>query len=217
MLGVTLRHLSGRELGAASAIGATALLVTGTGVLAAANATAFNLTAEPVSSAHLSLALANVGAGFSAPVTDLAPGDVVNRFVTVTNDGTLPARDLTLQVTETGTANPLTADATKGLFVRVTRCSVAWTVNATTGACAGTATDVTPPAGRALSGFGTLPVLTGPIPTGAKTELRIAVLLPDNTEVTINGLPPAGSVQNLTASLRYTFTQTQRAAVEKAA
>ena len=84
--GATAR-IAGRPLLAAT-VAATGLALTTTGVYAALNATAFNSTAQAAGSGTLRLTLADNGAGFVQAVGNLAPGDVVNRHVSLTNAGT---------------------------------------------------------------------------------------------------------------------------------
>src|SRR5688572_8079461 len=89
-----------RRLLAAFAIGAAGLAITGSGVYAALNATASNTTAQNATSGVLSLTMANNGVGFSQEVSDLAPGDRVNRYVNLIQGADLDGKDLTLKVTD---------------------------------------------------------------------------------------------------------------------
>jgi hypothetical protein len=47
--------------------------------------------------------------------------------------------------------------------------------------------------------------------SGATTYLKIAISLPASSEVTTNGVLPGGTIQGLTSTITWTFTQTQRA------
>src|SRR5207302_7572103 len=85
-------------LAVAVAIGG--LLLTAGGVYAGLNAVATNTTPQTVTSGTLKLTMANNGAGFSQNISDMAPADVVNRFVDLTNGGTLDAQNLTLAVSD---------------------------------------------------------------------------------------------------------------------
>ena len=74
--------------------------VTGAGVYAALSATAFNTSAQSVTSGTLKLVLADNGNGFSTGILLLAPGDVVNRYVDLTNSGTLDGKNITFKAVD---------------------------------------------------------------------------------------------------------------------
>jgi spore coat-associated protein N len=196
------------RLAAAAAVGALGLSLTGAGVYAALSAQATNTTAEAVTSGTLSLTMAANGVGFSQAVSDLAPGDVVNRYVVLTNGNSIAAKDLTLGVVDT-VDSKLTTDVTNGLKVSVTKCSVAWVAAA--GTCAGTTTPLI--SGVPLSTLQTTAssLISGTVAAGAH-NLQLSLTLPDQTETVLNGAPPAGTIQGLSASLTWTFSETQRAA-----
>lgn len=210
----TTSHRRTRRLVAAGTLAATGLLLTSGGVYAALNATAFNTTAQASDSGTLRLTMTNNGVGFSTAVSNLAPGDVVNRYVTLVNGGTLDAAGLTLGVADGAAANRLTNDATSGLKVSVTSCPTAWTpgTGAGSGTCATAPTTLL--TNVALATLKTAPssLSATPVAAGASTFLRLAVTLPDQAETTVNGVLPTGTIQGLSASLTWTFTETQRAA-----
>lgn len=194
-----------------AAIGLSILAISATGVLAALGATAFNSTPQRAEAGTLSLTMANNGAGFSSAVSGLAPGDVVQRYVDLTNGGTLAAQGLTLAVTSSAT-NPLTVDGTttRALRVAVNGCT-GGTWNPATGACSGT---VTPLMAAAPVGSLTTPasLVPGAIAVGAVIRLQVVLTLPDQDEVTTNGVAPATTIQGQSAGLTFTFTERQRAA-----
>lgn len=217
----------GRTLVAAS-FALAGLAVTGAGVYAGLNATATNTTAQAVDSGTLKLTMANNGAGFGQAVTNLAPGDTVNRYVDLSNTGTLAAQNLTLRVADT-VDSKLTTDATNGLKVTVNRCvnsatsiNAAW--NPTTGACAGTdSTGTTAVAGTVVALATAVPLATlqgatvttlvsGDVGT-APYKLQMSLVLPDQNETTVNGDLAAitNTIQGKTASLTWTFDEQQRA------
>ncbi|MBT2519624.1 M73 family metallopeptidase [Arthrobacter sp. ISL-28] len=200
-----------RRLLAAFAIGAAGLAITGGGVYAALNATASNTTAQNASSGILSLTMVNVGTGFSQAVSNLAPGDVVNRYVNLTQGAGLDGKDLTLAVAD-ATPTLLTTDATKGLRVKVTQCDGTWTPGTGAGSCDGTTTVLLNNA--ALSTLTATPasVKAGTNAAGTTLKLQIALTLPDQAETTVNGDAPAGTIQGLSSSLTWTFGETQRTA-----
>ena len=198
---------------AAFAVGAAGHAVTGGGVYAAQNATASNTTAQNATSGILSLTMANNGAGFSQGVANLAPGDVVNRYVTLTQGADLDAKDLALKVTD-ATPTLLTTDATKGLRVTVRQCVGGdWTVTgAGAGTCAGTSTSVLA-TNVPLSSLATTPAaLASSVAAGSTVKLQLALSLPDQTETAVNGVRPTDSIQGLSSALTWTFSETQRTA-----
>ena len=198
---------------AAFAVGAAGLAVTGGGVYAALNATASNTTAQNATSGILNLTMANNGGGFSQGVANLAPGDVVNRYVTLTQGADLDAKDLALKVTD-ATPTLLTTDATKGLRVTVRQCVGGdWTVTgAGAGTCAGTSTSVLA-TNVPLSSLATTPAaLASSVAAGSTVKLQLALSLPDQTETTVNGVRPTDSIQGLSSALTWTFSETQRTA-----
>lgn len=204
----TAPRRSTRRLAAAGTLAVTGLLLTTGGVYAALNATAFNTTAQAASSGTLKLTLSDNGAGFSTAVSNLAPGDVVNRYVTLVNGGTLDAASLTLGVTDSVTSK-LTSDAALGLRVSISSCATAWTPS--TGACATAPTALA--TNVPLATLKTTPSsLAATSAAGASTFLRMSLNLPDQNETTINGALPAGTIQGLSAALTWTFTETQRTA-----
>lgn len=195
---------------AVAALGAGVLMTTGFGVFASLSATATNTTPQTASSGTLALTLSNNGVGFGQAVTAMAPGDTVHRYVTLTQSGTLAAKDLTLSVT-TGTPNALTGTGSSALRFGIATCSGDWTP--TTGACNGTTTQVIATTTTLASAI-TAPVTVAPgtLAPGSTTKLRVTLALPDTNEVTTNGITPTGSVQGLSTTLTWTFAQTQRTA-----
>lgn len=190
---------------AAAAVGVSVLAITGQGVFAGLTASATNTTPQNVGSGGLTLTMSNTGVGLSQAIADLAPGDTVNRHLVLTNGGTIAAGDITFAVAgATGTLGADTA-STKGLRIKVSTCSVAWT--ASTGNCSG-ATAVAL-ANRPVAGLDT-PLSLGL--TGSPVYLQVSLSLPEQDEVTTNGSAPSTSVQNKNAALTYTFTTVQRAA-----
>ncbi|HEX7307206.1 TasA family protein [Lentzea sp.] len=193
-----------------AAVGTATLVAMGTGVWATLSATATNTTPEQVTSGTLKLTMANNGTGFSQNITNMAPGDVVNRYVDLTNGGTLDGQALTLQVAATGSPQLVTDGTTsKALRVSVMQCT-GGTWNAGTGACTGgTASSVL--AATPLSGLASaVSLLPGSFASGGTTRLQVSVQLPDQAETTVNGVAPAGTIQGQSVSLTYTFNETQR-------
>lgn len=200
-----------RPAAAAAATGAV-LVISGFGVFAALNAEATGVQALQSGTLNLTLAPASGSTGFAQAIANMAPGDTVNRYVTLTNSGTLAGRALTLKVAATG-SNVLVTDtaSSKGLRVSVVNCTQAWSA---AGACAASGGGTTVVDDVALSALATPNAFTG-ITTalpGAVMNLKVSVVLPDQVENSVNGVVSGNSVQNRSVSLTYTFAETQRAA-----
>jgi len=195
------------------------LLTTSVGLLATAGVyaglSATATGAESVSSGSLNLTLSNdVGVGFSNFTGKMAPGDTDNVYVNLNNTGSLAsAAGMTLSVAG-APLNALTngSIAGEGLTVTATQCSVAWTL--ATGVCSGTTTAILPT--TQVSALST-PVALSNIPalvasTGQVAHVQVSLGLAA-TETSTNGLPPASTVQGLSTTLTYTFTEQQRTGV----
>lgn len=195
-----------------TAAGLIGISLSASSVSALLTAEAKNTTAQQITSGTLKLTYADNGAGFATQISNMAPGDVVNRYIEYTNSGTLASKLLKLKVVDT-TASPtlLSTSATKGLKLTVSNCSVAWTPG--TGNCAGTTTQVL--ASTALSSLGTNNDLSSPasLAAGDKLNLQFSLSLPgspENDELSTNGTLPSPTIQGLTANLVWTLTETQR-------
>lgn len=198
---------------AGAAIIISVAAIAGQSVLASLNATAFNTTAQNINAGTLKLDLANSGNGFGASISNIVPGDVVNRYVTLTNSGTLNGIGLTLKTSQTGTASLITDGTggvtTKALKLTVTSCSVAW--NTSTGACTGTtATELNSTVIGSLTSA--TPLTNGTMSSGAVKYLQMKIELPDQNETTINGALPSNTVQGGAVDVTYTFDLAQRVA-----
>ena len=199
---------------AGAAIIISVAAIAGQSVLASLNATAFNTAAQNINAGTLKLDLANSGNGFGTSIANVVPGDVINRYVTLTNSGTLDGIGLTLKTAQTGTQTLITdgtgAVTNKALKLTVTSCTVAW--NTTTGACTGgtTATELA----STVIGSLTSPVAltNSTMSSGAVKYLQMKIELPDQNETTINGALPANTVQGGAVDVTYTFDLKQRLA-----
>ncbi|MGX5653393.1 hypothetical protein ACWKWC_01300 [Geodermatophilus nigrescens] len=184
-----------------------AAVITGGVAAALLQATANNPTPQPVTTSRVSLTLSDNGAGFSQAVSGLLPADTVQRFVQLTN-GSADAQNLTVAVSA-NSATRLSTDATYGLQVAVTGCSVAWTAGSNT--CSGTTTPLV--ASTPLAGFGSRTLVAGAVAANSVQHLRVTLSLPDQVETTTNGTLPANTIQSLSTTLTYTFAVTQRPGV----
>ena len=201
-----LRRVTPARLALSGAVAIGGLALTGMAVFAGLNATASNTTAQQVDSGTLQLTYADNGAGFTSVAAKMAPGDVVNRYVDLTNGGTLDGKTLTLAAVD-AVGSKLSTDATNGLQVAITECT-GGTWDNTTGVCSGTAG--TPVTGS-LASMATSPLaLASNIATGATLHYQISVTLPDQDETVANGALPTNTIQGLTANITWTFNELQR-------
>ncbi|HWB67384.1 MAG TPA: TasA family protein [Mycobacteriales bacterium] len=198
---------------AAAVAGGAVLIATGFGVWASLDATASNTTAQHVTSGTLKLQLSDNGDGFTQAVSNLAPGDVVNRYVDLANNGSLDAKGMTLGIVASPN-NALVTDGsspstTKALHVTVTQCT-GGTWAPSTGVCSGTTSSAL--SSTVLSTLSTPQSLTGltTIGNGTTIHLQVTLTLPDQTETTTNGTLPTNTIQGLSTDLTYTFTEGQR-------
>ena len=190
-------------------VGALALVSSAGGVLALLRAQA---TATQSASTGTLLLTQAANGTFGTTITGAAPGDLVHRFVTLSNTGTLDATNLTLGVAA-ASPNELSNGSTTALRLSVSECSVLWNPTGTTGgiqegSCGGTLSrDVA--AGTVP--FSNQPLLAGTIAgSTGKRFLRISFRVPDISETSTNGTPPPTTVQGKSTSLTFTFTEDQR-------
>ena len=182
-------------------------------VFAALTATASNTSGGSVTTGTLSLTLApssvsGITGGFNTAITAMGPGDTVNRYIDLTNAGTLDGMTPTLQLS-TADSNTLVNNATTGLQITINACTVAWT---NTGTCSGTTTAVlaATPASTIKSAAQNITLPTT-LASGVN-RLKISIALPAGNENTVNGVLPGGTVQGLTAALTWSFVITERTA-----
>lgn len=186
--------------------------LTGAGVYAGLNAAATGTSAVSSGSLLLTLGHDGTSTGFPETISNMAPGDVYNVYPALDNTGTLAsAAGMTLGAS----ASPVTALTNgsvsgEGLSLTVTMCSVAWTVAA--GTCSGTQTAILPSTN--LSAFSTQQSLAN-IPALAATtgvaHLQFSLALAGN-ETSTNGTLPAQTIQALSTTITWTFTEQQRTA-----
>ena len=191
---------------AAATLGGGALV--SSSVFASLTATATAATSVTTGTLKLTQTATGASGGFATAITAMAPGDSTNRYVTLLNGGTLDAITPTLRVADSGTT-ALTTNGVAGLQVTINACSVAWTQ--ATGACGGSTTAVlaTTSANTLLTNQSiTLPSNLA----AASSALKITLSLPTGSEVTTDGTLPIGTVQGISTTLTWTFTETQRTA-----
>jgi len=213
-----MRNLKFRRLGPRKSGGVTRKLIASVAVLGAAASIAglgtyatFTSTtsqSHTISSGTVTIALGATGAStnrLNIGATAVAPGDTIQRSVDLINSGTLDLASITL----TTTASPsslLDTDATNGLQMVIDKCSLAWTEAGPpyTYTCGGTTSSVL--ASRQVIGSNLALSNLSSLTNGSTDHLRVTRTLP-------SGAP--NSFQNLSSTISYAFTGTQRAATNK--
>jgi hypothetical protein len=211
-MNTTVRRFQWRSL-AGLAILLSLVVMVGQGVFSSLNATVSNISPQNVTSGTMKLDLANAGNGFSTSVSNMAPGDVVNRYVTLTNSGSLDGIGLSLKAASSGTGSLITDGVsgvtTKALKLMVTECSVAW--NTSNGTCGGASS--TEIASSVLGSFSIAkPFTNAAMISGNVRYLQMKIELPNQDETTVNGNFPANTVQDGAVNVTYTFDLAQRLA-----
>ena len=173
-----------------------------------ASLSAIATSAGSVTSGTLSLtdsATAGSG-GLTTAISNMAPGDTVNRYIDLVNAGSLDGDTPTVRIVD-GTPTALTTDGTAGLQITITACTVAWTQ--ATGVCSGSETTVR--ATTSALALASHTAITLPSMQAAATNrLKVSIFLPAGSEVTTDGVLPNGTIQGKSAALTWTFTIQQR-------
>ncbi len=196
---------------AAAAIGGAGMV--SSNVFAALTATATNTSGGQVTTGTLKLTMApssvsGITNGFTTTIANIGPGDTYNRYIDLTNGGTLDGMTPTLQLVTSDT-NTLVESATAGLQIAIAGCSQAFTSG---GDCGGTPTTVlTSTSAKTLKTSATSITLPTLLAAGVN-YLKVSVSLPASTENVLNGNLPVGTIQGLTANLTWTFTITDSSA-----
>ncbi len=186
----------------------------GGSVFASLNATAFN-AAGSVATDTLKLTqsastVTGITGGLSTAISGMAPGDVVNRFVDLKNTGTMDGTGLTLQLADSA-ATTLTTNSSIGLQVAIAECTSAWTA---AGLCPVGSTKTVVLASTPATTLVSTPTAlsVSSLAAASTNRLRITLSLPAGSETTVNGILPGTTVQGVTSSLVWTFTEGQRLA-----
>lgn len=196
---------------AVAAVGGTGMVTSN--VFAALTATATNTSGGQITTGTLKLtmapsATAGTTAGFSTVIDKVGPGDTFNRYINLTNAGTLDGMTPTLQLITSDT-NTLVESATAGLQVSIAGCATAWTITFT---CTGGSTVVlaSTPA-KTLKTAATAITLPTLLASGVN-YLKVSITLPPSNENVLNGTLPSGTIQGLTANLTWTFVMADSSA-----
>jgi hypothetical protein len=186
-------------------------------VMATINATAFNTTAQPISTGSLSItqAAGSGSTGFGSTFSNMVPGDSRTVYVNIVQ-GSAASSNPQIQIVDTPTASAslLTSDATRGLAVTVNGCATAWS----SGSCSGGAFVVL--ASTPLLTLKTITNLSANYLLTASTTnyLQFVISLPNGSDETVaNGgaavvTGGGGTIQGLSANIIWTISVQQRAA-----
>lgn len=178
------------------------------GIGASASFSGTTSDAQQVSTGSVVLALGDSGTTanrLNVAVTNVAPGDSIQRSVDIINSGTIDWSALTVTTSAT-TSSLLDTDATNGLQMVIDECTTAWTEtingSAYTYTCASPVVRV---ASRAVVGSG-ISIGGAALTHGATGHYRITLTLPTTS---------GNNMQTLSSSIQYAFTGQQRAAEAK--
>ena len=214
MIEATKKKRTWRPL-AGAAIVISVAAIAGQSVLASLNATAFNTTAQNINTGTLKLEFTSdiPSVGFGQGISNLVPGDVVNRYITIQNTGTLNGKDLKLGLAATGGTTKLLSDVSKGLQITVRSCAIAWTLSDS--GCANPIMEISK---RPLQDLISTPAVfstNSTLSATGKQFLQVKIELPDQNEVVENGALSTDTIQGRSVDLKYTFDLAQEAATTK--
>ena len=163
---------------------------------------------QTVSSGTVAIGVGTPGPGnrLTVNATALAAGDTVQRAFNLSNSGTIDLSALTFS-SSASPGSALDTDTTNGLQMVLQKCSAAWTESGPpyTYTCGGTTSSVVasrPVIGSNISMSNVSDLLT----SGTTDHLLMTLTLPTGA---------GNSMQNLSSTLTYTFTGTQRAGTDK--
>jgi hypothetical protein len=195
----------GPMLATVGLLGVTAAVVGG---LAFATFTSTTSASQDVGSGNVafaSLTPSGTGQRLSVAATDIAPGDTIQRAVTLTNTGSIDMDTSAVRLTTSATTSSLLDSGANGLTMAIDKCSVAWTESAFpyTYTCGGTTTSV----------LASSPVI---VANAALANIDTAPATPNHLRVTLT-LPTAAdnTYQNQSSVISYSFAGTQRAGTDR--
>jgi spore coat-associated protein N len=202
-MGLSIKTTSGKILASVALVG-TAAAVAGMGTYGAFTDSTTTVD-QAVTAGTVAIDLTDPGT-LNVAVTNLLPGDSVEKFATLTNTGhsDFNTISLTTALASGAAANLLTSDGTNGLQVTVEGCTTAWTAVANAAdTCFGSKSVLTKSAilgtGRALGNLAS-------ITAGTSDYLKITTSLPTSADNTFQGLG---------TTVGFTFDATQRTATVK--
>ena len=201
-MGLSLNTTTGKLLATATLLGAAAS-VAGLGTYGAFTSTTSASTTVTSGTVVIGLGTTGTAANrLTVAATGVAPGDTIQRAVTLSNTGNQNLAGATLTTTAT-TSSKLDTDATNGLQLAVDSCSVPWTEAGTAPAytytCSGTTATVL--ATRAVIGANLTLNNLSSVTAGHSDNLRVTLTLPTTADNTFQGI---------TSTVNFSFTGTQR-------
>jgi spore coat-associated protein N len=166
---------------------------------------------QQISTGTLSVDLGATGTAanrLDIAATAVAPGDTMQRAVDVTSGGSIDLGSVSLTTAPTvGNSSILDTDTTDGLQMAIDRCSVAWTEAGAAPAYTYTCGGVTSVVLASTPVVGTNVALANMLlASGSANSLRVTLSLPTTADNTF---------QNVSSTIRYTFTGTQRAGTDR--
>ncbi len=186
-------------------IGVTAAVVGGLAFATFTSTTSVTQNVNSGTVAFASLTPSGTGQRLSVAATDIAPGDTIQRAVTLTNTGSINMDASAVRLTTSATTSSLLDTGGNGLTMTIDKCSVAWTESAFpyTYTCGGTTTTVL----ASSPVIGTNVALANIVTTPATpNHLRVTLTLPTAADNTY---------QNQTSVISYSFAGTQRAGTNR--
>ena len=202
-MGLSIKTTSGKILASVALVG-TAAAVAGMGTFGAFTDSTTTVD-QAVTAGTVIIDLTDPGT-LNVPVTNLLPGDSVEKFATLSNTGNSDFNTISQSTAlATGaTSNLLTSDATNGLQLTIESCSTAWTVVANgVDTCTGSVSVL---AKGAMLGTGKALANLASVTAGSADHLKITTTLPTTAD---------NSFQGLTTTVGFTFDATQRTAQVK--
>lgn len=202
-----IRDLSlGAKVAASFAVVGVASAVAGLGTFA--TFTSSTSASNSVATGTVVIALGSTGAStnrLDIDASTVAAGDTIQRSFDLSNTGSLDLSGVTL----TSTASPsslLDTDTTDGLQMVIDKCSQAWTESGSppyTYTCGGSTSTVI--ASQPVIGS-TISMSNLTLTSGSTDHLRLTLTLPGTA---------GNTFQNLSSTITYAFTGTQRVATDK--
>jgi hypothetical protein len=189
-------------------LGLVGLVVSALGAAAYATFTSSTNVSQDVGSgtvAFAPIATSATGQRLSVAATNIAPGDTIQRAVTLTNTGSIDMATGSVALTSSATASSLLDTGANGLTITIEKCSVAWTESAApyTYTCGGTTTSV----------LATRPVIANAVAlsnitttAGVANHLRVTLALPTAAD---------NAYQGLSSTINYLFVGQQRAGTNR--
>jgi len=189
-------------------VGLVGLVVSALGAAAYATFTSSTNVSQDVGSGTVTFAsIATNGAGqrLSVAATNIAPGDTIQRAVTLTNTGSIDMAAGSVALTSTATTSSLLDSGANGLTITIDKCSVAWTESAApyTYTCSGTTSTVLATRAVIASAAALANITTT---AGTPNHLRVTLTLPTAADNTYQGL---------SSVISYMFVGQQRAGTNR--